>query len=138
MTATSTLRQSWIIMLRDLTADRPVQLGDTLVVPFKRRNVLVKGAVFTPGPYPHDPAFGVEQYVALAGGRSRFAKSLSSARVITPDGETQEFERDLVIPPGSSVVVPERDFSPTEIVQILISAASVVVSGVAVVLAARR
>jgi len=127
-----------IVMMRDLRSDRPVELGDTLVVPFRRRNVLVKGAVYTPGPYPHDPSFGVDQYVAQAGGRTRFAKGRSSVRLITPDGETIGYRDDLVIPPGSSLVVPERNFTPTEVVQIILSAASVLVSGVAVVLAARR
>jgi len=127
-----------LLMLQDAQADRPVELGDTLVVPFKRRSVLVKGAVVTPGPYAFDPTFSVEQYLAQAGGRTRFARSLSNVRLITPDGETRSFRRDLVVPPGASVVVPERHFTPTEIVQIILSAASVMVSGVAVVLAARR
>ena len=118
--------------------DRPVALGDTLVIPFKRRNILVQGAVFTPGSYPYNPTFGIEQYLALAGGRNRFAQSLSDVRVITPDGETRKYKRDLEIEPGSSLVVPERNFSRSEIVQIVLSAAGIIVSSVAVVLAAQN
>ncbi len=44
-----------VVMLRDLSADRPVELGDTIVVPFRRQSVLVEGAVFRPGPYPYNP-----------------------------------------------------------------------------------
>lgn len=126
-----------MIMLRDLKADRPVELGDTLVIPFKRSNILVQGAVFTPGSYPYNPLFGVEQYLALAGGRNRFAQSLSDVRIVTPNGETKSNSRGLVVEPGSSLVVPERNFSRAEIVQIALGIASVLVSGVAVVLAAR-
>lgn len=127
-----------VVMLRDLSADRPVEIGDALVVPFQRRSVIVRGAVYTPGPYPHDPNRTVEEYVALAGGPNRFAASLSKARVVTAEGDVLEFRRGLTVPPGGSVVVAERAFSQPEVVQILISAASVLVSGVAVMLAARR
>jgi protein involved in polysaccharide export with SLBB domain len=127
-----------LVMLKDLKADVPVELGDTLVVPFKRRNVLVEGAVFKPGEYPYNPNYGIPQYLSLAGGRNRFARSLSDVRVVAPNGETKEYEPDLKLEPGSSVVVPERNFSRAEVVQILLSAASIIVSGVAVVIAARR
>jgi len=127
-----------LVMLRDLKADRPVELGDTLVVPFKHRNVLVQGAVFHPGSYPYNPTYRVEQYVALAGGPNRFARSMADLRVITPAGATAPYRDGLTIEPGSSVVVPERNFSRAEIVQIVLSAASVVVSGVAVILATRK
>ncbi len=127
-----------LVMLRELKADRPIELGDTLVVPFKRRNILVEGAVFKPGAYPFNPNYQIEHYLSLAGGRSRFAQSLSNVRVVTPNGETKEYERDLKLEPGSSVVVPERNFTRAEVVQILLSAASILVSGVAVVIAARK
>src|SRR5437867_2123756 len=73
-----------LVMLRDLKADRPIELGDTLVIPFKRRNILIEGAVFAPGSYPYSPTFGIEEYLALAGGRNRFAEPLSQVRVVTP------------------------------------------------------
>ncbi len=127
-----------LVMLRDLKADRPVALGDTLVVPFKRRNILVEGAVFAPGAYPYNPTYRVEEYLALAGGRNRFAQPLSDVKLVTPNGETKEYGPDLKVEPGSSLVVPERNFSRAEVVQIILGAASVIVGGVAVVLAARK
>jgi len=127
-----------LVMLKDLRADRPVQLGDVLVVPFSRRNIQVEGAVFAPGTYPYHPAFGIEQYLALAGGRNRFAQPLSDVRLILPGGELREYRAGLQVEPGSSLVVPERNFSRAEIVQIMLGAASVVVSGVAVLLAAKK
>ena len=127
-----------LVMLRDLGADRPVELGDTLVVPFKRRNILVEGAVFQPGAYPYNPTFGIEQYLSLAGGRNRNAQSLSDVKLVTPQGEMKEYAPDLKVEPGSSLVVPERNFSRAEVVGIILGAVSVLVSGVAVVLVARK
>lgn len=127
-----------LVMLKDLTADRPIQLGDTLVIPVKRRNVLVEGAVFKPGEYPYNPAFGVAQYLALAGGRSRFAQSVDNVRLVTPNGEMKRYSADVKVEPGTSLVVPERTFSRSEVVQIVLGVASIAVSGVAVVLASRN
>ena len=127
-----------LVMLKDLKADRPVQLGDTLVVPFRRRSILVEGAVATPGQYPYNPKFGVEQYLALAGGRNRFAQGLDEVRLVTPNGETQPFRSDLVVEPGSALVVPERNFSRAELVQIGISIASIILSGTALLITAKK
>ena len=72
-----------LVMLRDFKADRAVELGDTLVIPFKRRNILIEGAVFAPGPYPYNPTFSVEQYLALAGGRDRNAQAIDDVKLVT-------------------------------------------------------
>jgi protein involved in polysaccharide export with SLBB domain len=127
-----------LVMLRDLKADRGIELGDTLVIPFTRRSILVEGAVFAPGPYPYNPSYGIQQYLSLAGGLNRFAKPLSDVRLVTPDGQMKEYAPELRVEPGSSLVVPERNFSRAELVQIALGIASVLVSGVAVVLAARK
>jgi polysaccharide biosynthesis/export protein len=126
-----------LLVRRDIESDRAVKLGDSVVVPFKRRTILVEGAVFTPGQYPYNPTFGIQQYLALAGGPNRFAQGLSSIRVITPNGETKNFSRDLKIEPGSSLVVPERNFSRSEVVQIILGATGIILSGAAVVLSTR-
>jgi polysaccharide biosynthesis/export protein len=127
-----------LLVLRDRKSDRPVELGDSVVVPFKRRTILVEGAVFTPGLYPYNPTFGIQQYLALAGGPNRFARSLSSVRVVTPDGKTKKYTSELKVEPGSSLVVPERSFSRSEVVQILLGAAGIILSGVAVAIAAEN
>ncbi|HEX4381885.1 MAG TPA: polysaccharide biosynthesis/export family protein [Myxococcales bacterium] len=127
-----------MVMLRDFKSDRPVELGDTLVIPFKRRNVLVEGAVFAPGAYPFNPTFGVEQYLSLAGGRNRYALSLDEVKLVTPDGNMKDYAPGLQVDPGSSLVVPERNFTRSEIVQIILGGAGIILSGVAVVIAARR
>jgi protein involved in polysaccharide export with SLBB domain len=125
-----------LTMLRDMSADKAIELGDTLVLPFKRRNILVQGAVFAPGTYPYNPTFRIDQYLALAGGRNRSAQPVEAVRVITPDGETKSYAEDLRIAPGSSLVIPERNFSRPELVQIFLTVGGLILSGVAVVLAA--
>lgn len=127
-----------LVMLRDLTADRAVELGDTIVVPFKRANVLIEGAVFKPGPYPYNPNYNVEQYLALAGGPNRFAQSTDNVYLVTPDGQTKEFAPDLKVEPGASLVVPERNFSRSEVVAIILAAAGLVLSGVTVWITLRK
>ena len=127
-----------LVMMRDLSADRAVELGDTIVVPFKRVNVLIEGAVFKPGPYPYNPNFKVEQYLALAGGPNRFAQSTDNVYLVTPDGQTKEFAPDLKVEPGASLVVPERNFSRSEVVAIILAAAGLVLSGVTIWITLRK
>ena len=127
-----------LVMLRDLSADKAVELGDTIVVPFKRPNVLIEGAVFKPGPYPYNPNYNVEQYLALAGGPNRFAQSTDNVYLVTPNGETKEFAPDLKVEPGASLVVPERNFSRSEVVAIILAGAGLLLSGVTIWLTLRK
>ncbi|MGC3999862.1 MAG: SLBB domain-containing protein [Anaeromyxobacter sp.] len=126
-----------LILEGNRSADQQVELGDTVVVPFRRRGVLVEGAVFAPGTYPYNPSFKVPEYLALAGGPNRFAQDLESVRLVSPTGEMKPYSPGLTVEPGSALVVPERNFSRAEIVQIGLSVAGILLSGVAVVLAVR-
>ncbi len=127
-----------LVMLKDLAADRPVQLGDALVIPFRRPGILVEGAVFAPGLYPYNPRFGVREYLALAGGQNRFAREIDEVRLVTPYGKTLTYQRDLKVEPGSSLVVPERNFSRSEMVQIAIAVAGVLLSGAALYITTKK
>ncbi len=127
-----------LIMFRDLTADRTVELGDTLVLPFKRQNVLVEGAVFKPGPYPYNPTFKVEQYLAMAGGTNRFAQSVDDVYMVTPTGQTKEFAPDLKVEPGASLVVPERNFSRSEVVGLILAGAGLLLSAATIFITMRK
>ena len=91
-----------LVMLRDFKADKPIELGDKLVLPFKRQNILIEGAVFKPGPYPYNPTYGVDQYLALAGGLNRFAQSVDEVYLVTPTGETKAYSSDLKVDPGAA------------------------------------
>src|SRR5260370_19831132 len=65
---------------------RPVEMGDSVVVPYKRRSVLVEGAVFRPSQYPFNPKFNLMDYVANAGVQTRFAQEKDEIRLVTPTG----------------------------------------------------
>lgn len=127
-----------LLVRRDLKADKKVLIGDTLVVPPMQYSVLVEGAVARPGLYPFNPRFGLAEYVAHAGGRTRTAQDLDDAKLIDPDGATHGFRRGMKPGPGDAILIPERNFSRAEIVQIVIAGAGLVLSGVAITLAATR
>jgi polysaccharide export outer membrane protein len=127
-----------LIVRREFTADKPINMGDSLVVPYKRRSVLVEGAVFRPNAYPFNPTFNVLDYVAGAGGETRFAQPIYNVKLITPTGKTLNYTDQLKVGPGDTIVVPERNFSRSEVVQLVMGGVGLLISGAALVLAARR
>jgi protein involved in polysaccharide export with SLBB domain len=127
-----------LLVRRDFAADRPITVGDTIVVPFKRRSVLVEGAVVRAGTFQFNPRFGVREYVESAGGATRFAKSQGDIRVIGSDGKSRQFASNLAVQPGDTIVVPERNFSRSEVVQLVMSGAGLVLSSVALAYALTR
>lgn len=120
-----------LLVRRDFSADRPVAIGDSIVVPYKRRSVLVEGAVFRPNQYSFNPNLRLLDYVANAGGQTRFARDKDEIRLITPTGETIPFAADLKVNPGDTIVVPERDFSRTEVVQLILGGIGLLLSATA-------
>lgn len=120
-----------LLVRRDFAADRPVAIGDSVVVPYKRRSVLVEGAVFRPSQYPFNPKLNVLDYVANAGGPTRFAQERDEIRLITPTGQTVPFAPDMKVNPGDTIVVPERNFSRSEVVQLVMGGVGLVLSAAA-------
>jgi polysaccharide biosynthesis/export protein len=127
-----------LLVRRDFNADKPIEMGDSLVVPYKRRSVAVEGAVFRPSAYPFNPKFNVRDYVASAGGETRFAQTLDNAKLITPTGKALPFSDELKVNPGDTIVVPERNFSRSEVVSLVMGGIGILISGGALILAARR
>jgi protein involved in polysaccharide export with SLBB domain len=86
-----------------------LQDGDSLIIPERRNEVTVLGAVRQPGIVQFSPGYTVAHYVALAGGYQRNAdrsdivvvKARTTARVDTNDVE--------VLDPEDSIVVPFRE-----------------------------
>ena len=101
-------------------------------------SVLVEGAVARAGLYHYNPAFGVSEYIAHAGGRTRAARDLDEVQLIDPSGHTHPFRPGMKPSPGDAILVPERNFTRSEVAQLLIAGASLVVSGIAVTIAATR
>jgi len=127
-----------LLVRRDFTADKAIEMGDSLVVPYKRRSVLVEGAVFRPNAYPFNPKFNARDYVSGAGGETRFAQALENAKLITPNGKEKPFTDGLKVNPGDTIVVPERNFSRSEVVQLLMGGVGILLSGAALYIAARK
>jgi hypothetical protein len=117
-----------LLVRRDFREDKPVQVGDQIVIPSVRRSVLVEGAVSRAGSYEFNPRFGNSEYLSHAGGRTRTARDLEDIRLIHPSGVVVPYRRDTVVSPGDTIVVPERSFTRPEIAQIVVATATLVVS----------
>ncbi|HEX3759748.1 MAG TPA: SLBB domain-containing protein [Kofleriaceae bacterium] len=117
-----------LLVRRNFSEDKPIQVGDQIVIPSERRSVLIEGAVAHVGSYEFNPRFGIAEYITHAGGRTRTARELTEAELIRPSGVVVPYRRDAVVAPGDTIVVPERSFTRSEIVQITMAAATLVVS----------
>jgi protein involved in polysaccharide export with SLBB domain len=127
-----------LLIERDFSADRPVQMDDTIVIPPMRYSVLVEGAVARGGLYPFNPQFGISEYIAHAGGRTRTARDLDEVKLIDWNGATHDYHNGMKVSPGDAILVPERNFTRAEVVQLILAGAGIVLSGVAIGIAATR
>src|SRR5207248_2634318 len=127
-----------LLVRKDFSADKLIEMGDSLVVPYKRRSIVVEGAVFKPNAYPFNPKFSVLDYVATAGGDTRFAQPLDNVKLIRPSGQMLSLSSDLNPGPGDTIVVPERNFSRSETVQLVLCAVGLLLSGAALSVPAKR
>jgi polysaccharide biosynthesis/export protein len=127
-----------LLVKRDMKADKPVAINDTIVVPPRQYSVLVQGAVNRGGLYPFNPQFGIPEYIAHAGGRTRTAQDIDDVKLIDWSGKTHKYRDGLKPLPGDAILVPERNFTRAEVVQVVIAGAGLILSGVAITLAATR
>jgi polysaccharide biosynthesis/export protein len=127
-----------LLVRREFSADKKLTMNDTLVIPPMQYSVLVEGAVTRGGMYPFNPQFGIAEYIAHAGGRTRSARDLDEVTLIDWAGRTHAYKPGMKPSPGDSILVPERNFTRAEVVQIALAAAGLIVSGVAITLAATR
>ncbi len=127
-----------LLVRRDFKADKPIAMGDTIVIPAMQYSVMVEGAVGRAGLYNYNPMFGVPEYIAHAGGMTRTARELDEVRLIEANGSTRDYKAGMKLQPGDAILVPERNFSRAEVTQLILATAGIVLSGVAIVIAARR
>ena len=106
--------------LAKLPGDNPI------FFPSYEERVFVLGAVAQPGPYPFSPYYDVRQYLTLAGGTTKLAKT-KKIKVLTTDGKTLKAKVDTGINPGDTIVVPERYMAPESFATLVIGIASSVV-----------
>jgi protein involved in polysaccharide export with SLBB domain len=127
-----------LLVRRDFRADKPIEMGDTIVVPPMRHSIVVEGAVTRSGLYTYNPTFGVPEYLAMAGGRTSRARDMDEVKLVEPNGKTQAYRTGMRLNPGDAILVPERNFTRAEVVQLSIAGAGVVLSAVALGLAVSR
>jgi len=120
-----------LLVRRDFRANRPIQMGDTIVVPPMRHSILVEGAVMHAGLYTYNPSFGIPEYIALAGGRTHNARDLDEVELVQPDGKTRSYRSAMKLNPGDAILVPERNFTRGEVVQITLAVAGFALSAIA-------
>lgn len=98
--------------------------GDNaLFYPSYDARVYVLGAVWLPGPVPYNPYYSTRQYLTLAGGTTKLAKS-RQIRIVHVDGKTERVPRDkdrtIVVNPGDTILVPERYMPPESILSLVL------------------
>lgn len=127
-----------LLVQRDFSADRAIEIGDSIVIPPMRYAILVEGAVGRPGAYTFNPQFGVPEYIAHAGGRTRTARDEDEIKLVSISGAMRSYERGTKLQPGEAILVPERNFTRPEVVQIVIATAGLLLSGLAITIAVTR
>jgi len=127
-----------LLVRRDFTADRPIEMGDSFVVPYKRRSVLSKAlsSGLMPIRTTRNSTYAITS--PTAGGETRFAQTVDNVKLITPTGKTFDFNEQLKVGPGDTIVVPERNFSRSEVVQLIMGGVGILLSGAALYIAARK
>jgi protein involved in polysaccharide export with SLBB domain len=127
-----------LLVRRDFTADKKIAMGDTIVIPPMQYGVMVEGAVGRSGLYTYNPGFTIPEYIAHAGGRTRTARDLDEVKLIDVNGATHDYKTGMKPSPGDAILVPERNFSRGEVAQLILAGAGLVLTGIAVTLAATR
>jgi protein involved in polysaccharide export with SLBB domain len=117
--------------------DIPIQPGDTLVIPSRRDSVVVGGAVQRPGVFTYSRNLHPPDYITLAGGPTRSGVA-GSALVLKRTGVRKEIGTVGEIEPGDVISVPEAALTSSEWINIILIAASLVVSTTAIVISVRK
>jgi protein involved in polysaccharide export with SLBB domain len=116
--------------------DLPLEPGDRLVVPARREQILVSGAVQKPGYYPYSSDLQPRDYISLAGGPTRWGDA-GRARVLQ-NGTSRPIKNVAAVGPGDVITIPEHLFNAAEWTTLSLVLGNIAVSAVAVGLAARR
>jgi protein involved in polysaccharide export with SLBB domain len=114
--------------------DERVAPGDTLVVPARREQVLVGGAVQRPGLYPYSGDLQPSDYLSLAGGATRSGNT--EAAKVLQNGVSRPLKKVANVGPGDVITVPEQKFTSAEWVSIALIIGNIAVGAAALGVAA--
>ena len=111
-------------------SDPLMESGDILHVPQRPATITVLGEVMNVASFPVQPNVTIAEYIARAGGYSRFADQ-SLTFVVLPDGTAQKVEQSWFavgntarLPPGSTIVVP-KDINPFDIRRLMLDTSQI-------------
>ena len=88
--------------------DLPLEPYDTIVIPVRRRVVVVSGAVNVPGVFAYVPDRTAEYYIGLAGGRDR-ERNDGTGLTLT-DAQGEEKAPSSLVEPDHQILVPTNSF----------------------------
>lgn len=114
--------------------DVPVRPGDMLVVPVRREQVLVSGAVQRPGFYAYSGDLRPRDYLGLAGGPTRSGDA-EGTRVLQ-NGQSRPLRNVSSVEPGDVITVPEHRFTAAEWTEIALIVGNIAVGVAALTVAA--
>ncbi len=89
--------------------DHTLQAGDELVIPLRRNEVAVLGAVARPGLVAYAPDRTVNQYANLAGGYSRRAAWRDAILIRAGTGTRLPAREVRHVEPGDRIIIPFRE-----------------------------
>ena len=87
--------------------DTILRPGDTVSFPSKERQVFVTGQVVLPGPFPFQPGFTAERYIALAGGPNGDG-TYGRIDIFAENGTLRSGDRHSLVYRGETIVVKTK------------------------------
>ncbi|MDE2184859.1 MAG: SLBB domain-containing protein [Alphaproteobacteria bacterium] len=112
------------VLASDPTKDPLLEPGDVVFIPQRPYGVSVLGEVLQPGSVAFRPGMSAKDYIAMAGGYSKFADD-SETILVLPDGSARRVDSSWLsfgsndVPPGSTIFVA-RDVSGFDMHQLII------------------
>jgi protein involved in polysaccharide export with SLBB domain len=116
--------------------DVPLEPGDRVIIPARRAEVLISGAVQRPGYYPYSSDLAPRDYISIAGGPTRWG-DVGGARVLSA-GASRPLKRVKSIGPGDVITVPEHIFNAADWTTMSLVLGNIAIGAVGVGLAARH
>ena len=101
---------NFVRLLRDNDESENILLSrnDRILIPRASRTVTVSGQVANPSAFLHNPAYGVQDYIRLAGGFSKTAQAKNVRLIKGKTGKWIDADREQPVEPGDTILVPEK------------------------------
>lgn len=94
--------------LRDEAGNEKLQPGDYILIPLRRNEVFVSGAVNLPGAVAYTPGYSVADYLLLSGGIDPIRGNLGKIYFLAESGSRQSAELTSPVEPGAHIYVGKK------------------------------